>query len=102
MEVDPPPYEPSTRRCPCCDGQGELIFGTCKHCGLVNLGCAEVGTVFANARNLDLSTSVSIDAPCPKCGAPVGYDRPSTPEEIRRAGFSEAEFRRSGPPPQSS
>src|SRR4029453_15826581 len=96
MEPHPPLFELSDKRCPCCDGQGELIFGTCKKCGLLTLGCAEVGTIFENPRNLDLTRAGAIGSPCPSCQAPDGNCRSSTSEEIRRAGFSEGEFRVSG------
>ena len=92
-----PLFELSTQRCPVCDGQGELIFCTCTQCGLVTLGCAEEGSVFANLRELTPTSSVPFQSPCWRCEAPFGKYRPSTPEEIRGAGFSEAEFRSSHP-----
>ena len=97
MAEDLPLYELSTRRCPVCEGQGELIFCTCTECGLVTLGCAEEGSIFANPRELDPTSALAIESPCAKCGALVGKERASTPEEILKAGFSKAEFRRSGP-----
>ena len=90
-------FELSTRRCPVCDGQGELIFCTCTQCGLVTLGCAEEGSIFTNPRELDPASRLPIESPCSSCGAGVGKERPSTPDEILKAGFSEAEFRLSHP-----
>jgi hypothetical protein len=92
MEVIPPEFELSGRRCPCCDGQGALIFERCKKCDLLTLVCDEVGTIFANPRDLDLATALSIGSPCPRCKAPDGNARPATSEEIRNAGFSANEF----------
>ena len=86
-------YEFSGRRCPCCDGQGELIFKTCRKCGLLTLECSDVGTVFPSPRKLDPTEGISIERPCPNCQAAMGYMRPATSEEIQKAGFSESEFR---------
>jgi len=35
-----------TVKCPCCNGQGELVLIKCNHCKILFAECTEVGSVF--------------------------------------------------------
>ena len=97
METRKPSWELAHERCPCCDGQGELVFSKCPSCGLVVLICAEVGSVFevkSGKRGDEIGWSFG-DAPLCRACTKARYEDfvGATWEEIQALGFKPGDYR---------
>ena len=92
MEIRAPKWELVKERCPCCDGNGELVFSTCPKCGDLVLICAEVSSVFT-IEGKNRGAVVSGDQ-CRKCTA-VHYEdfRDATWQEIQSLGFVAGDYK---------
>jgi len=97
MEIRAPTWQLAAGKCPCCDGQGELVFSACPSCGFVVLVCAEVGTVFeisGQTRGKEMGVLAGKPDSCVKCGASRCEHFPNaTAEEIKRLGFQPGSYR---------
>jgi hypothetical protein len=92
----PPTWQLAGERCPCCDGNGELVFSICPQCRLAVLICAEVGNVFAisdRRRGQQLGWVHSASDKCTGCGRVSFADfRDATADEILALGFRPGDY----------
>jgi len=96
MEIRKPIWELAGDRCPCCNGQGELIFSVCPNCNRVVLICAERGTAFEISgakRGKEIGCSYELMEKCVFCKMAKYSDfRDATSNEIQELGFLPGEY----------
>ncbi|KAB8142216.1 hypothetical protein F8S13_14585 [Chloroflexia bacterium SDU3-3] len=94
MRFNPPEWH-LRERCPCCTGQGELLFIACPACGGVLLVCDEIGLVYPAASSVGAWTGLSWleDDRCPSCDKVRLADfPPASSDQILALGIQYGEY----------
>jgi hypothetical protein len=94
MRFNPPEWH-LRERCPCCTGQGELLFIACPACSAVMLVCDEIGLVYTNVRNLSVRPNISWlgNDRCPRCDKVRLADfPPASSDQILALGIQYGEY----------